>query len=1331
MRNLPDSGFGAARGGMNGIGSLVRSFSMFGMHLNRIAQQEKRRVHKAYQESSVGAPITQAASDARAEARRQSRWITDPALKRAVNNLAIDFNKAAKSADSLQKQERARVVLLQGLRNAERSATSAVDRTAIRDLRTHLDSSLATAFTTARAQKALGKDPTSGFKGFIGKLPSIVKGFQAGWTAFQQVNGHINQMARAAMQVSRERGHYGRQIRGAGLNFSDMMSAIGTGRRSGMDDSEVIQKMVGMQTQLAQARWGEGPMINNMGRWGLTPFTSEGKMKSPKQVMMDLSDKLNSISDETEKLQFLTHQGFAPEQMEFVANYSRDARRWEEMKKHPERMGVLESARMIDESGLSAKIDDATNLELRRRQILNQNAIDDGIWSGLKRQLHPENWYFNDWTARQKGVASAKGDVSADKLTAAFRDATKEIRKNTGAVTLNSKAFSKITDEDIANTSLWGGWAQRNIEQYGEKSHVKQMRNYVETALNLGSSEHRGQLQNFARAGGHALGGAALGAVTGAALGGLGVALGVLSGGAAIPAMMLTAALLGGGLGMAGASGTPPPDPVGSNKAMLKDLRAARTQEDLDRRQAKYGLSGLQLSTVTSPKFQTDDSYASEQVGNRLGLEMGLKMQAKTGVAYDPNLSFTDKYYWALKRRREREGRTLTEEDMINSMARAHTGGKVGLTDEFREAYYSEGLDFENDDEIRNKYTLEQGKIANEHKDWTIERVQEEAKKNVTKEVIQGLPLEERKWLAQKKESLRDKAVNEVAQAQNELKDDGERLVTRDGDKETDEFKKYSEMSLPELEKAYSKAQDEFKANTSLTSGTKVENVKRLLDARKRLDAADKASAAFSEILGLKGELPFELQDDAGKRKAVAQLKAENAKALEGKSAEEQLSYLAIKGKAKGMTREDIETYQVSAEEVKQKEEQRKKEEEREKAKGEKKKEQTELLTLQAIDASGATLTDAEKARMEELRNKSLFADEDLTDETKVNHQAIKSIIARGGDLSAFSAEDVKQVQEEEAKREKTFLAGGLGSEADWNVFKGLENKMLAGGELAADEAAHVKDIQGKIDAASKNEPEEVTNLWGEDEASPEAAAYLNSDRVESDEQVAKRLAKEGAKPSMALQSDLRQIDNMMKHGFTEEDIQQHFGADRLAEYKDAVVNGIYEDHAAKSKEERKAHAMAKRSERLKAAGFSEDSEAYQRIMGEAEQDWDNAEQRREEAKAKREEAKKAYNEKNGITETGYPTDETDIPMGHTFMATKMASEGTELAAATGQALMKGGAGGDVVNSNNQNTIEIHEGAVVISNTGTMDSEQVAGYVGDSLTKFCDAFTANNKGTPA
>ena len=158
---------------------------------------------------------------------------------------------------------------------------------------------------------------------------------------------------------------------------------------------------------------------------------------------------------------------------------------------------------------------------------------------------------------------------------------------------------------------------------------------------------------------------------------------------------------------------------------------------------------------------------------------------------------------------------------------------------------------------------------------------------------------------------------------------------------------------------------------------------------------------------------------------------------------------------------------------------------------------------------------------------------------------------------------------------------------------------------------------------------------------------------------------------------------------------------------------------------------MAKRSERLKAAGFSEDSEAYQRIMGEAEQDWDNAEQRREEAKAKREEAKKAYNEKNGITETGYPTDETDIPMGHTFMATKMASEGTELAAATGQALMKGGAGGDVVNSNNQNTIEIHEGAVVISNTGTMDSEQVAGYVGDSLTKFCDAFTANNKGTPA
>ena len=302
-------------------------------------------------------------------------------------------------------------------------------------------------------------------------LIPLKRTLDVGNTIFQNVNSKFNQFARMQMRVSAERGAFGRQVRGAGINYGHMMTAIGAGRSAGMEDRQVIGQMVGLQTQLAQARWGEGGLAENVGRWGISVYNGAGGVKEAHELMIDFSRKLKSLGTNMEKLQFLHAIGRSPEEMEYVANYEKSARRMEMLKKNPHLQTVLDRADILDEEGYSARADAATKVELRRREILNQNAIDEGIISGLIRSMNPENWLFSDWTARKKGVAAAREELSGNKATMALEAMLSEMRKKGAKQGGDFLSGFTITDI-IALAGGQGGWAEQDKEEKGTRSFV-------------------------------------------------------------------------------------------------------------------------------------------------------------------------------------------------------------------------------------------------------------------------------------------------------------------------------------------------------------------------------------------------------------------------------------------------------------------------------------------------------------------------------------------------------------------------------------------------------------------------------------------------------------------------------------------------------------------------------------------------------------------------------------------------------------------------------------------------------------------------------------------
>jgi hypothetical protein len=374
------------------------------------------------------------------ELKKTATTLSDPGLKAAIQNIKTGLDAAAAAANSSSDKLKALGDAKKDIENLIKHS-SGLDKGMMQALRLNLvriNNELKKANSGQMMQKfgQMIAKPFVGAAQTLGKglavLGAVKRTFDVTNGVFQAINGKINQFARMQMSITAERAGYGRQLRGAGMNFGEMMGALAAGRSAGMEDKAVVNQMVGLQTELSKARWGEGSMIESAGRWGISTFNSDGSVRTANEMMVQFSRKLRSLGDDMEKLQFLTHIGFSPDKMEYVQNYEKEAEHAKMVRENPHMQTLMDRANILDESGYNARVDKYTKIEQRRREILNQNAIDKGLWSGLERSFNPENWFFNDWTAREKGVRGANAEIANEKMTKLLEAMLKEMEKNGG-----------------------------------------------------------------------------------------------------------------------------------------------------------------------------------------------------------------------------------------------------------------------------------------------------------------------------------------------------------------------------------------------------------------------------------------------------------------------------------------------------------------------------------------------------------------------------------------------------------------------------------------------------------------------------------------------------------------------------------------------------------------------------------------------------------------------------------------------------------------------------------------------------------------------------------
>lgn len=558
--------------------------------------------------------IDSAKKDLASEIRKTAQTISSPYLRRALLTITREMHRAANAAKTSLDKKKVIEATETKLRSLRGMTTNVADRVAVDGLSksaskktTELTKGII-GLTKAQRGGVLNRNISklAATVGMVGRsLGTLKRTFNIGNAVFQAVNSRFNQFARMQMRVSAERGYYGRQIRGAGINFGHMTAALGAGRSAGMDDRAVVSQMVNLQGNLARARWGEGPLIENMGKWGLTPFDANGNMKSNHEVMIDFSRKLNSMTDKMEKLQFLQMQGFSPEQMEYVSNYEKFAKRQAYLKSHPEMRGTLEQADYLDESGFSAKADAATKVELRRREVLNQNAIEKGIIPGLIRSMSPDNWFFSDWTARQQGVASAKSEQAMEKLTEELKHLSDEVRKSGGEIGAGSFSGKEtnLSAKELKGLSLSGGWAESSKANFGDKSAVHILKKVIGARSSGVDSDTQ---KNINRGVGALIGGAigyGLGALTTFFTGGAGAAT--------IPLFAKGLGALGGAIGGGMAGSKVMENTKGFWDFSDDDVEEARkaakgSTKDWENWKKKTGLTNLKKSQVLDVDFDKE-----------------------------------------------------------------------------------------------------------------------------------------------------------------------------------------------------------------------------------------------------------------------------------------------------------------------------------------------------------------------------------------------------------------------------------------------------------------------------------------------------------------------------------------------------------------------------------------------------------------------------------------------------------------------------------------------------------------------------------------------------
>ena len=381
--------------------------------------QRKDAIRKAYNDSA-NRMVDAAAQKIAKGMQNAAAALSDAALKKAVDTAREEMNSAASAAKNLSEKQEALadaqkklITIVKSAKGPDKNVLSGLVKTNKSDLGL-LGQGLALAkINQVGLAVSMGLGVVSNALGnTVRTLVPLKRTLDLGFRLFRSFNTQFNRFARMQMQITRERGEYGRRLHGSNVDYQGLMPLIGANRKAGLDDRDLLNRVVDLQSKLALERWGEGGLVDKYGRWGISVYNDEGLPKQAHELMLEMSDLLNSMSDPQERLQAAISTGYKPEDIPMLMNLRKETERFERAKADPRLRGTLEDARIFDEKGYYKEVDAATKLEEKLQEIRNQNAIDEGVGPAIKRMMEPINWLFKDWTIRERGVKEAKANAA-------------------------------------------------------------------------------------------------------------------------------------------------------------------------------------------------------------------------------------------------------------------------------------------------------------------------------------------------------------------------------------------------------------------------------------------------------------------------------------------------------------------------------------------------------------------------------------------------------------------------------------------------------------------------------------------------------------------------------------------------------------------------------------------------------------------------------------------------------------------------------------------------------------------------------------------------------
>ena len=132
-----------------------------------------------------------------------------------------------------------------------------------------------------------------------------------------------------------------------------------------------------------------------------------------------------------------------------------------------------------------------------------------------------------------------------------------------------------------------------------------------------------------------------------------------------------------------------------------------------------------------------------------------------------------------------------------------------------------------------------------------------------------------------------------------------------------------------------------------------------------------------------------------------------------------------------------------------------------------------------------------------------------------------------------------------------------MGDEGEAEYYQQLVKDEREGKDLTDKQKKFLEEKRAKVaNYMSKKEAEKEAEQESEEAVSEEEQAALDSVIAEGKQAEAAAAAEKGRRP-LAEMSDINRMYDLQKRGgFTDEMLARHFGADRLAQYKDAMEKG-------------------------------------------------------------------------------------------------------------------------------------------------------------------------------